>query len=86
MRFLRIKFYAYGKLYIIQFESREMCIKYLKEIIFELFFRFQQAWSSCEKLNDKDTWLKLGQSAIANLNVEFGKCNVILLLYNYDVV
>ncbi|XP_071642364.1 WD repeat-containing protein 19 [Temnothorax longispinosus] len=33
--------------------------------------RFQQAWNSCEKLNEKDAWLKLGQSAIANLNVEF---------------
>ncbi|XP_014487118.1 PREDICTED: WD repeat-containing protein 19 isoform X1 [Dinoponera quadriceps] len=33
--------------------------------------RFQQAWNSCEKLNEKDAWLKLGRSAIANLNIEF---------------
>jgi len=45
------------------------------------FFRFEEAWSNCEKLNEKDAWLKLGQSAIANLNVEFGKRDVSLILY-----
>ncbi|XP_076676074.1 intraflagellar transport protein Oseg6 isoform X2 [Andrena cerasifolii] len=33
--------------------------------------RFQQAWSTCEKINEKESWLKLGESAIANLNMEF---------------
>lgn len=47
-------------------------MKYFKKFIV-FYFRFQQAWNTCEKLNKKDTWLKLGQSAIASLNVEFGK-------------
>ncbi|KAK2581953.1 hypothetical protein KPH14_002396 [Odynerus spinipes] len=33
--------------------------------------RFEHAWNICEKLNDTDLWLKLGQSALANLNIEF---------------
>ncbi|KAF7379168.1 hypothetical protein HZH68_017013 [Vespula germanica] len=33
--------------------------------------RFDNAWNICDKLNDNDLWLKLGQSAVANLNIEF---------------
>ncbi|KAG7198199.1 hypothetical protein KM043_005609 [Ampulex compressa] len=32
--------------------------------------RYQRAWSICEKLNNKDLWIKLGQCAVANLNIE----------------
>ncbi|XP_078047935.1 intraflagellar transport protein Oseg6 [Augochlora pura] len=33
--------------------------------------RFEQAWSTCEKINEKESWLKLGESSIANLNIDF---------------
>ncbi|XP_054000054.1 WD repeat-containing protein 19 [Hylaeus anthracinus] len=33
--------------------------------------RFQQAWNTCEKINEKESWLKLGESAIVNLNINF---------------
>lgn len=33
--------------------------------------RFDHAWNTCEKLNEKDSWLKLGRSAITNLNINF---------------
>ncbi|XP_051161969.1 WD repeat-containing protein 19 [Leptopilina boulardi] len=33
--------------------------------------RFQEAWEACEILNDKDCWLKLGQTALENLNIDF---------------
>ncbi|XP_015117789.1 WD repeat-containing protein 19 [Diachasma alloeum] len=32
--------------------------------------RFPQAWSTCEMLNDRDYWVKLGKSALANLEIE----------------
>ncbi|XP_012288065.1 WD repeat-containing protein 19 [Orussus abietinus] len=34
--------------------------------------RFQQAWDTCEKLNEKEYWLKLGKSAMSNLNIDLG--------------
>ncbi|CAK9825837.1 WD repeat-containing protein 19 [Anthophora retusa] len=45
----------------------------LKEVLENqiLCRRFQQAWNTCEKINEKGSWLKLGESAIANLNIEF---------------
>ncbi|XP_033342026.1 intraflagellar transport protein Oseg6 [Megalopta genalis] len=33
--------------------------------------RFEQAWNTCEKINEKESWLKLGESSIANLNIDF---------------
>ncbi|XP_066602951.1 WD repeat-containing protein 19 [Prorops nasuta] len=33
--------------------------------------RYQMALSTCEKLNSREHWVKLGESAIANLNVDF---------------
>ncbi|XP_024939624.1 WD repeat-containing protein 19 isoform X2 [Cephus cinctus] len=33
--------------------------------------RFEHALDSCEKLNDPDAWIKLGQSAMANLDIDF---------------
>ncbi|XP_003402665.1 WD repeat-containing protein 19 [Bombus terrestris] len=33
--------------------------------------RYQQAWETCERINEKDSWLKLGEIAIANLNIDF---------------
>ncbi|XP_076760750.1 intraflagellar transport protein Oseg6 [Xylocopa sonorina] len=33
--------------------------------------RFQQAWITCEKINEEESWLKLGESSIANLNIDF---------------
>lgn len=55
--------------------------KIFERTFFALFVRFQQAWNICEKLNEKNAWLKLGQSAIANLNVAFGKHKVSSILY-----
>lgn len=37
-----------------------------------MYFRFEQAWITCEKINEKESWLKLGENAIANLNIDFG--------------
>lgn len=62
-------------LYLIK--NKEIYMKCFKKFL----FRFQQAWNSCEKLNEKDAWLKLGQSAIANLNVEFGKMIIFNFIY-----
>lgn len=36
-------------------------------------FRFQEAWNTCEKLNDKKSWAKLGENAVSNLEIEFGE-------------
>ncbi|XP_017879178.1 WD repeat-containing protein 19 isoform X2 [Ceratina calcarata] len=33
--------------------------------------RFRQAWTTCERINEKESWLKLGESSIASLNVDF---------------
>ncbi|KAJ8679660.1 hypothetical protein QAD02_015447 [Eretmocerus hayati] len=32
--------------------------------------RFQKAWETCKKLNDKNMWLKLAEGALAHLNLE----------------
>lgn len=47
--------------------------KKLKEILDNqiLCRRFQQAWNICEKIDEKESWLKLGENAIANLNIDF---------------
>ncbi|XP_076236024.1 intraflagellar transport protein Oseg6 isoform X2 [Calliopsis andreniformis] len=47
--------------------------KKMKEVLENqiLCRRFQQAWITCEKINEKESWLKLGESAIANLNIDF---------------
>ncbi|XP_076276053.1 intraflagellar transport protein Oseg6 [Lasioglossum baleicum] len=45
----------------------------LKEVLENqiLCRRFEQAWNTCEKINERESWLKLGESSIANLNVDF---------------
>lgn len=45
-----------------------------------MYFRFEQAWITCEKINEKESWLKLGENAIANLNIDFGIRFFLLLL------
>lgn len=35
--------------------------------------RFSEAWNSCEALDEIDVWRKVGEAAIADLNIDFGK-------------
>nr|XP_012136574.1 PREDICTED: WD repeat-containing protein 19 isoform X4 [Megachile rotundata] len=49
-------------------ESKKM-EKFLETQI--LCRRFQQAWNTCEQINQKESWLMLGESAIANLDIDF---------------
>ncbi|CAG5102206.1 Similar to Wdr19: WD repeat-containing protein 19 (Mus musculus) [Cotesia congregata] len=34
--------------------------------------RYRQAWNTCLTLNDKNHWIKLGKSALENLDIEMG--------------
>ncbi|XP_033222946.1 WD repeat-containing protein 19 isoform X2 [Belonocnema kinseyi] len=69
---------AVGKLIQITLTSHEVVGNVVDDKrVFELFEnqltcrRFQQAWEACEILNDRNCWLKLGQRALASLNIEF---------------
>ena len=44
-----------------------------KILIYIFENRFQQAWDTCNRLNDRNEWLKLAESALVNLNLEIGK-------------
>lgn len=50
--------------------------------------RFSEAWLFCDAVDEPALWRKMGEAAIADLNVEFGKsyeCVAILdNLTNYD--
>lgn len=40
--------------------------------------RFAEAWLFCDAIDEIEQWKKLGEAAIADLNVEFGKFKIVL--------
>ena len=39
--------------------------------------RYKEAWALCQLLNSKEAWLDLAKSAVTNMELEFGKLQVI---------
>jgi hypothetical protein len=44
-----------------------------------LFFRFSEAWKTCQVLNRKETWEQLAEVLMRNLEIEFGEDQVKLV-------
>lgn len=35
--------------------------------------RFDEAWKTCQMLNNKESWIQLGEAALRNIEVDFGR-------------
>jgi hypothetical protein len=44
-----------------------------------LFYRFSEAWKTCQVLNRKETWEQLAEVLMRNLEIEFGEDQIKLV-------